>query len=131
MSVMATWVEQNNLSEEEKTFISQKAGKLAHLLKAPKRITAIADVLSDHYKTHVEPKQFKGLVVVCDRDAVVQMYYLLCERLGKESVEVVMNISQVTIEEETDKNGKPKKIASDWLKLQKLDLPVDKDDFKH
>ncbi|NWH06042.1 hypothetical protein [Desulfobacter latus] len=35
--------EQNNLSEEEKTFISQKAGKLAHLLKAPKRITAIAD----------------------------------------------------------------------------------------
>lgn len=122
--------EQNNLSEEEKTFISQKAGKLAHLLKAPKRITAIADDISDHFKTHVVPKQFKGMVVVYDRDAVVQMYYLLCERLGKDAVEVVMNISQGTIEEETDENGKPKKIASDWLKWQKLDLPVEKDDFK-
>ncbi|AHC16001.1 type I restriction endonuclease subunit R [Salinispira pacifica] len=122
--------EQNNLSEEEKTFISQKAGKLAHLLKAPKRITAIADDISDHFKTHVEPKQFKGMVVVYDRDAVVQMYYLLCERLGKDAVEVVMNISQGTIEEETDENGKPKKIAPDWLKWQKLDLPVEKDDFK-
>lgn len=121
---------QNNLSEEEKTYISQKAGKLAHLLKAPKRITAIADDISNHFKTHVEPKQFKGMVVVYDRDAVVQMYYLLCERLGKDAIEVVMNISQGTIEEETDENGKPKKIASDWLKWQRLDLPVIKDDFK-
>lgn len=121
---------QHNLSEDEKTFISQKAGKLAHLLKAPKRITAIADDIAEHFKTHVEPKQFKGMVVVYDRDAVVQMYYLLCERLGKDAVEVVMNISQGTIEEEADENGKPKKIAPDWLKWQKLDLPVEKEDFK-
>jgi type I restriction enzyme R subunit len=122
--------EQNNLSEEEKTYISQKAGKLAHLLKAPNRITAIADDIEEHYKAHVEPKQFKGMVVVYDRDAVVQMYYLLCERLGKDAVEVVMNISQGTIEKETDENGKPKKIAPDWLKWQKLKLPVEKNDFK-
>ncbi len=122
--------EQNNLSEEEKTFISQKAGKLAHLLKAPKRITAIADDISEHFKSHVEPKQFKGMVVVHDRDAVVQMYYLLCERLGKDAVEVVMNISQGTTSEETEENGKPKKIAADWLKWQNLDLPVEKEDFK-
>ncbi len=122
--------EQHNLSEDEKTFISQKAGKLAHLLKAPKRITAIADDIAEHFKTHVEPKQFKGMVVVYDRDAVVQMYYLLCERLGKDAVEVVMNISQGTIEEETDENGKPKKIAPDWLKWQKLELPLEKEDFK-
>ncbi len=121
---------QHNLSEDEKTFISQKAGKLAHLLKAPKRITATADDIAEHFKTHVEPKQFKGMVVVYDRDAVVQMYYLLCERLGKDAVEVVMNISQGTIEEEADENGKPKKIAPDWLKWQKLDLPVEKEDFK-
>ena len=41
-----------------------------------------------------------------------------------------MNISQGTIEQETDENGKPKKIASDWLKWQKLELPVEKEDFK-
>ena len=56
--------EQNNLNEEERTFISQKAGKLAHLLKAPKRIRAIADDISNHYQNHVAPKEFKGMVVV-------------------------------------------------------------------
>lgn len=122
--------QQNNLNEEERTFISQKAGRLAHLLKAPKRITAIADDISDHFKVHVEPKQFKGMVVVYDREAVVRMYYLLCERLGKDAVEVVMNISQGSIEEETDENGRPKNIASDWLKWQELDLAVEKEDFK-
>lgn len=120
---------QNDLSEEEKAYLSQKAGKLAHMLKAPKRITAIADDIAEHFKMHVQPKQLKGMVVVYDRDAVVQMYYLLCERLGKDSVEAVMNISQGTIEEETDENGKPKKIATDWLKWQKLGLPVEKEDF--
>ena len=122
--------QQNNLNEEEKTFISQKAGKLAHLLKAPKRITAIAEDISNHYQNHVAPKQFKGMVVVYDREAVVRMYYLLCEHLGKDAVEVVMNISQGTIEEETDENGKPKKIATDWLNWQKLGLPIEKGDFK-
>ena len=120
----------NKLNEEEKTFISQKAGKLAHLLKAPKRITAIAQDILSHYKNHVAPKQFKGMVVVYDREAVVRMYYLLCKRLGKDTVEVVMNISQGATGEETSDNGKPKKIASDWLKWQKLELPVKKEDFK-
>lgn len=122
--------QQNNLNEEEKAFISQRAGKLAHLLKAPKRITAIAEDISTHYQNHVAPKQFKGMVVVYDREAVVRMYYLLCERIGKDAVEVVMNISQGTIEEETDENGKPKKIAADWLNWQKLGLPIEKEDFK-
>ncbi len=122
--------QQNNLNDEEKAFISQKAGKLAHLLKAPKRISAIADDISNHYQSHVAPKRFKGMVVVYDREAVVRMYYLLCEQLGKDAVEVVMNISQGTIEKETDENGKPKKIAPDWLKWQKLGLPIEKGDFK-
>ena len=121
----------NDLNEEERAFISQKAGKLAHVLKAPKRITAIADDIAEHFQTHVEPKKFKGMVVVYDRDAVVQMYYLLCERLGKGAVETVMNISQGTIEEEKDINGKPKKISADWLKWKKkFKLPIEKDDFK-
>ena len=121
---------QNDLSDEEKNFISQKAGKLANLLKAPKRITAIADDIAEHYRTHVEPKQLKGIVVVYDRDAVVRMYYLLAERFGKDAVEAVMNISQGAIEDETDETGKPKKIAPDWLKWRKLELPVEKKDFK-
>jgi len=38
------------------------------------------------FESHVAPKQFKGMVVVYDREAVVRMYYLLCEHLGKEAV---------------------------------------------
>ena len=120
----------HDLSEEEKAFVSKKAGKLANLLKAPKRITAIADDIAAHFRSHVEPKQLKAMVVVYDRDAVVQMYYLLAKRLGKEAVEAVMNISQGTVDKEIDANGKPKKIAPDWLKWQKLNLTVTKEDFK-
>jgi len=121
---------QNNLSEEEKAYVSAKAGKLAHLLKAPKRITAIADDISAHFRSHVEPKHFKGMVVVYDRDAIVQMYYLLIDRLGKDAIEAIMNISQGTLEEEKDENGKPRKIAPDWLKWKTLGLPIEKEDFK-
>ncbi len=122
--------ERNKLSEEEKASVSQRAGKLSRLLKAPKRIAAIADDIAEHFRTHVEPKRFKGIVVVYDRDAVVQMYYLLRERLGKHAVEAVMSISGGAIEKETDENGKPKKMAPDWRTWQDLGLPVEKEDFK-
>jgi type I restriction enzyme R subunit len=121
---------ENDLSEEEKSHIAKKAGKLANLLKAPKRITAIANDIAEHYNTHVAPKKFKGMAVVYDRDAVVRMYYLLRERLGKDAVEVVMSISQGPTKEEKDANGKPKRIAPDWLKWQKLELGVEEEDFK-
>lgn len=121
---------QNQLTEDEKTFISQKAGKLSHLLKAPQRITAIADDIAQHYKTHVAPKNFKAMVVVYDREAIVQIYYLLCERLGKSAVEAVMNLSSGTLKEESDENNKPKKMAADWLKWKKLNLPIQQEDFK-
>ena len=42
----------------------------------------------------------------------------------------MMNISQGKIEEETDENGKPRNIASDWIKWKKLGLPVQGNDFK-
>lgn len=122
--------QQNQLNEEEKSYISAKAGKLANLLKAPKRISAIADDIATHFKQHVDPKGFKGMVVVYDRDAVVQMYYLLAERLGKDAVEVVMNISQGSLEEQLDENGKPRKIAADWLKWKSLGMKVEKEDFE-
>lgn len=121
---------QNGLKEDEKAYISQRAGKLAHLLKAPKRITAIADDIAGHFRNHVEPKQLKGMVVVYDRDAVVQMYYLLSERLGKDTVEAVMNISQGVTDEMTDADGNTKKPVADWLRWNKLGMPVNKDDFR-
>jgi type I restriction enzyme R subunit len=57
------------------------------------------------------------------------MYYLLSQRLGKESVEAVMNISQGSVDDEIDEKGKPRKLAIDWLKWLKLGLPIEKEDF--
>lgn len=138
---------ENDLNEEEKAYVSQKAGKLAHLLKAPARINAIADDIANHFTTHVAPKKFKGMVVVYDREAVVQMYYLLRERLGKEAVEAVMNISPGNVEEEqqiqteqvtmaignqTNANvgANQTSLAADWLKWKEKNLPIEAADFK-
>ncbi|OSQ35489.1 type I restriction endonuclease subunit R [Thalassospira mesophila] len=122
--------EANNLTEEEKTQLSQKAGKLAHLLKAPKRMEAIADDIQEHFTSHVEPKGLKAMVVVYDREACVLMYDLLTKRFGEGTCEVVMNLSQGGIDDETDENGHPKKKASDWVKWDALGLPLDKLAFK-
>ncbi|HAN5201857.1 TPA: hypothetical protein P7Z59_004842 [Escherichia coli] len=42
----------------------------------------------------------KGMVVVYDRDACVQMYYLLGDKLGFDAVEVVMNVDQAPVKAE-------------------------------
>ncbi len=122
--------EANNLTEEEKTQLSQKAGKLAHLLKAPKRMEAIANDIQEHFTSHVEPKGLKAMVVVYDREACVLMYDLLTKRFGEGTCEVVMNVSQGSINDEKDENGNPKKKSSDWIKWEKLGLPLDKMAFK-
>jgi type I restriction enzyme R subunit len=120
----------NDLSEEEKTQLSQKAGKLAHLLKAPKRMEAIANDIQTHFTSHVEPKGLKAMVVVYDRKACILMYDLLTKRFGQGSCEVIMNISQGTIDDEKDENGHLKKKSADWIKWQKYGLPLDRVAFK-
>ena len=122
--------EANNLTEEEKTQLSQKAGKLAHLLKAPRRMEAIASDIQGHFTSHVEPKDLKAMVVVYDREACVLMYDLLTKRFGEGTCEVVMNLSQGTIDDEVDENGQPKTKAADWVKWEKLGLPLNKDAFR-
>ena len=122
--------EANNLNEEEKTQISKKAGKLAHLLKLPKRMKAIANDIQYHFTSHVAPKGLKAIVVVYDREACVSMYDLLTKHLGEGTCEVVMNISEGAIDDGTDENGNPKKKATDWIKWKKLGLPLDKEAFR-
>ena len=120
----------NNLTEEEKTQLSQKAGKLAHLLKAPKRMEAIANDIHEHFTSYVEPKGLKAMVVVYDREACVLMYDLLIKRFGEGTCEVVMNLSQGAIDDGKDKNGNPERKAADWVKWDKLGLPIDREAFK-
>lgn len=69
------------------------------------------------------------MVVVYDRDACVQMYYLLKEKLGKDSIEVIMNVDRAPIEvTDGNKNGK---LNKDWRRWkEELKLPIEKDDFE-
>ncbi|KUM53399.1 type I restriction endonuclease subunit R [Rheinheimera sp. EpRS3] len=119
----------NNLDEEEKAELSKRAGKLAIMLKAPKRMAAVSADIAEHFTCHVKPKKMKAMVVVYDRDACVQMYYLLGERLGFDAVEVVMNIDQAPIKApDGDKKGK---VNKDWRKWHDdLKLPVKQSDFE-
>lgn len=120
----AVLVEENELDDDEKMALTRRAGKLAIMLKAPKRMEAISDDIVTHFNTHVKPKQMKGMVVVYDREACVQMYHLLAHRLGAEAVEVVMNVDKAP---RKDKDGKKNK---DWLRWkEELDLPITKEDF--
>lgn len=120
----------NNLNDEEKALLSEKGGKLAHLLTAPERLEHVADDIVEHFTSHVEPKELKGMVVVYNRDACVLMYDLLSKRLGDGAVEVVMNISGGTVEDETDDNGQPRKKSKDWLEWNRKGYPITKEDFK-
>ncbi|SGZ08082.1 Putative type I site-specific restriction-modification system, R (Restriction) subunit [Moritella viscosa] len=122
-------VKDNELDNEEKMALSKRAGKLAIMLKAPKRMAAVSEDIANHFVSHVKPKQMKGMVVVYDRDACVQMYYLLGEKLGFDAVEVVMNVDQAPIKsKELNKEGK---LNKDWRKWkQDLELPIKEEDFE-
>jgi len=117
--------QENNLDDEEKAALSKRAGKLAIMLKAPKRMQAISEDVTEHFNSHVRPKKMKGMVVVYDRDACVQMYYLLGQKLGFDAVEIVMNVDQAPIK---DDNGK---LNKDWRRWkEELGLDIQEDDFK-
>lgn len=120
---------ENDLDEEERAALSKRAGKLSIMLKAPKRMAVISADIADHFTSHVKPKKMKAMVVVYDREACVQMYYLLGQQLGFDAVEVIMNVDQAPIKiTEGDKKGKQNK---DWIKWkEELALPVQEADFE-
>lgn len=118
-------VKDNNLDEDEKTALSKRAGKLAVMLKAPKRMEAISADIAKHFTSHVQPKKMKAMVVVYDREACVQMYHLLSSKLGFDALEVVMNVDQAPVK---DENGK---INKDWNRWHaELALPIKQADFE-
>lgn len=122
-------VKENDLDDEEKAALSKRAGKLALMLKAPKRMAAISSDIVKHFTSHVKPKKMKGMVVVYDREACVQMYYLLGEKLGFNAVEVVMNVDQSPIK--AKEGDKKDKVNNDWRKWHdELKLPIKQEDFE-
>lgn len=61
----------NDLSEDDKNLLSQKAAKMSVFLKSPERIATIVTDIVEHYKQHVAPQGFKAMIVTPDREACV------------------------------------------------------------
>ncbi len=83
----------NDLSEEDRNKLSQKAAKMAVFLKSPERVKTIVQDIVEHFQKHVEPEGFKALIVTPDRYACVQYKEELDKLLSPESSIVVMSTS--------------------------------------
>jgi type I restriction enzyme R subunit len=120
---------ENNLDEEEKAALSRRAGKLAIMLKSPRRMAAVSNDIVEHFTSHVMPKKMKAWLWYTIAKPCVQMYYLLGEKLGFDAVEVVMNVDQAPVK--ADEGSKKDKLNKDWLKWHdELELPVKQADFE-
>jgi type I restriction enzyme R subunit len=83
----------NDLSEEDRNKLSQKAAKMSVFLKAPERVSTIVSDIISHFKKHVEPEGFKAMIVTPDRYACVQYKEELDKLMPVESSKVVMSSS--------------------------------------
>jgi type I restriction enzyme R subunit len=83
----------NDLSEEDRNTLSQKAAKMAVFLKSPERIETIAKDIVEHFQKHVEPEGFKAMIVTPDRFACVLYKDQLDKLLPTEFSKVVISTS--------------------------------------
>jgi len=83
----------NDLSEEDRNKLSQKAASMAVFLKSPERVKTIVQDIVEHFNKHVDPEGFKAMIVTPDRYTCVQYKEELNKRLSPEASEVVISIS--------------------------------------
>lgn len=83
----------NDLSEEDRNKLSQKAAKMNEFLKAPERVKTIVEDIVDHYQKHVAPEGFKAMIVTADRLACIQYKEALDQLMPENSSKVVISTS--------------------------------------
>jgi type I restriction enzyme R subunit len=83
----------NDLSEEDRNTLSQKASKMNVFLKAPKRVNEIAKDIVEHFREHVEPEGLKAMIVTPDRFACIQYKEELDQLISTEASAVVISTS--------------------------------------
>lgn len=81
----------NDLSEDDRAKLSQKAAKMSVFLKAPERVRIIIADIFEHFKLHVEPEGFKAMIVTPDRHACIQYKEELDAFLPFEASKVVIS----------------------------------------
>jgi type I restriction enzyme R subunit len=83
----------NDLSEDDRNKLSQKAAKMSVFLKSPERVNTIVKDVVEHFKLHVEPEGFKAMIVTPDRLACVQYKDELDKLMPTEASAVVISSS--------------------------------------
>jgi len=83
----------NDLSEDDRNKLSQKAAKMSVFLKSPERVkTIVADIVA-HFQAHVEPEGLKAMIVTPDREACIQYKEELDKHIDTECSQVVISSS--------------------------------------
>lgn len=83
----------NDLTEEDRNKLSQKAAKMTVFLKSPERVNTIVADIVEHFKSHVEPEGLKAMIVTPDRYACIQYKDELDKLLSFEASEVIISTS--------------------------------------
>ncbi len=81
-----------DLSEAERTALSQKAASLETLIKSQDRIKKVAADIAEHFQAKIAPNGFKAQVVVYDKAACVAYKDALDAHLGTNVSAVVMSM---------------------------------------
>lgn len=84
-----------NRSKEEREAIKKKYGTEAAIAAAPKRVTAIALDILEHFTAAIEPSGFKAQIVACSREVAC---------LYKESLDIMMGPQSAVIMSSTNKD---------------------------
>ncbi|RJR08371.1 HsdR family type I site-specific deoxyribonuclease [Candidatus Parcubacteria bacterium] len=83
----------NDLTEEDRNKLSQKAAKMAVFLKSPERVRTIVKDIVEHFQKHVEPDGFKAMIVTPDRYACIQYKEEMDKLLPPEASIVIISTS--------------------------------------
>lgn len=83
----------NDLSEEDRNKLSQKAANMSVFLKSPERVKMIVTDIVAHFKNHVEPEGLKAMIVTPDRQACIQYKVELDKLIKPEASAVVISTS--------------------------------------
>lgn len=82
-----------HLTEADAAHLSRQAGRMAVLVKSPKRIRAICRDIAGHFTENVEPNGFKAQVVVYDQESCHLYKTALDEFLPTEASDVVISVA--------------------------------------
>ena len=79
------------LSEEDRDDLAKRAAKMAVLIKAPARVSAICQHIVKHYHEKIEPNGLKAQVVTFDRECCVLYKKAMDDLTGSEASAIVMH----------------------------------------